>query len=110
MKTFLTMIALALATPAIAQTAPANPHSGHAQQTAPAAPCTPEHAAMGHCTLEAAPAAHPHADHDMQGECCEKGADDKMACCEKAKAAGKKMDCCDKKGATAAPQAGHNGH
>ncbi len=39
-------IALALAQPAHAQ------HAGHAQQ-ASAATCTPEHAAMGHCTLPA---------------------------------------------------------
>ncbi len=82
MTMFLTMIALAVATPAVAQTAP------------PPA-CTPEHAAMGHCTLQkAAPAADPHAGH--------RGND---ACCEKAKAAGRKMDCCDKN-----PKAGHNGH
>lgn len=111
MKKFLTMIALVLATPAMAQTAPANPHADHAQQTAPAAACSPQHAAMGHCTLkaDAAPAANPHAGHDMKGDCCEKGADGKMACCEKAKAAGEKLDCCEKKAGAADPHAGHNG-
>jgi uncharacterized low-complexity protein len=85
---FLTTIALAIATPAVAQTAPANP-AGQ-PQTAPVAGCTPEHAAMGHCTLnkDAAPAASPHAGHDGKGDCCEKGADGKMACCDKKAQAG----------------------
>lgn len=44
---------LALAAPAAAQSAD---HSMHASQPAPEAPaCTPEHAAMGHCTLDSAP-------------------------------------------------------
>ncbi|ATY33467.1 hypothetical protein [Sphingomonas psychrotolerans] len=92
MKMFLTTIALAIATPAVAQTAPANP-TGQ-PQTAPATACTPEHAAMGHCTLNklAVPAAAPHAGHDREGDCCQKGADGKMVCCDKR------------------AQAGHNGH
>ncbi|TFI58451.1 hypothetical protein E2493_09980 [Sphingomonas parva] len=119
MKLFLTAIALAFAAPAMAQTATADPHAGHnmaAQQTAPAAdPCTPEHAAMGHCTPKAAaaPAGDHHAGHDMKGSMpsCDKGPDGKMACCEKMKAEGKKMDCCAKMGGkTADAQSGHSGH
>ena len=119
MKLLLPAIALAFATPAMAQTATADPHAGHnmaAQQAAPAAdPCTPEHDALGHCTPKkaAVPAADPHEGHDMKGSmpCCDKGADGKMACCEKMKAEGKKMDCCEKTGEqTAKAQSGHSSH
>lgn len=51
---------------------PTDPHAGHDTSAAPqpdpsaAGPdCPPEHAAMGHCTPAAAPAANPHARHDM---------------------------------------------
>jgi len=55
-RLLLTLLATAAATPALAQ------HSGHAQpaQAPPALPastCTPEHAAMGHCTMPQTPAA-----------------------------------------------------
>lgn len=94
MKLLVSVIALAIASPALAQTAPANPHAGHGQAAAPAkaeAACTPEHAKLGHCKL--APAAEKAA---KDGGCCDKDAKGKMACCEKAKAAGKKIPCCDK--------------
>jgi len=99
MKYLVSAIALVIASPALAQTAPANPHAAH--QTAPAkaaaAPCTPEHAKMGHCKMEKA---------GMDGGCCDKDANGKMACCEKAKAAGKKMPCCDKDKKADAAKAG----
>lgn len=107
MKMFLTAIALTIAAPAMAQTATVDPHAGHRMaQSAPAAgACTPEHAAMGHCTPKtaAAPAADSHAGHDAKGSmpCCEKDANGKMACCEKMMAQGKKMACCEQ-GATKA--------
>ena len=111
MKLFLTAIALAFASPAMAQNAPADAHAGHNMaQSAPADSCTPEHAAMGHCTPKkaAASAADPQAGHDMKGGCCDKGADGKMACCEKMKAEGKKRDCCAEMGGkTADAHAGH---
>jgi copper resistance protein B len=54
---------------------PADPHAGHGSQqskaapppatTAPAPVCTPEHAAMGHCTMAPQPA-DPHAGHGAQ--------------------------------------------
>jgi hypothetical protein len=116
MKLFLTAIALAVASPAVAQTAPADPHSGHAQaaQTTPAADraCTPEHAAMGHCTRKkaaAAPAADPHAGYANM-PCCDNAADGKKACCEKMKAEGKKMECCAETGAKSKAHAGHSAH
>lgn len=108
MKMLFSAVALAIAFPAVAQAAPATPHAGHAQQSAPAETCTPEHAAMGHCTAK--PAADPSTGHDEKG-CCDKDAAGKMTCCEKAKAAGKKMECCAKKsGAAAGGSAGHSGH
>jgi hypothetical protein len=119
MKLLLSVIALAIATPALAQNAPAAAHAGHAQHAEQAAPaagtaCSPEHAAMGHCTPKqstpAAPAGQP-AEHQHGDGCCEKDANGKMACCEKARAAGRKMDCCKEPGgAAAATPSDHAGH
>jgi hypothetical protein len=99
-----------IASPALAQTAPAGGHAGHVGHAAPAG-SNPSGAQAGH----AAPASDPHAGHDMSGgmmDCCKKGADGTMACCAKMKAEGKKMPCCDKPAATASskadPHAGHN--
>jgi len=53
-RILLSLLAASAATPALAR------HGGHAQPAQPPAPasaCTPEHAAMGHCTLPPAPAA-----------------------------------------------------
>ena len=81
MKMILAAVALAIASPAVAQTPAApNPHTNHA----------------GHQQGST-----DHAAHEMQGECC----------CEKMKAEGKKMECCDKPAGAAAqadPHAGHN--
>src|SRR3546814_17702687 len=79
-RTFLlaAVSALTLASPAWAQQtdhsgAAPDPHTGHATETrantpAPADSCTPEHAAMGHCTqppmTTAQPAGEPHAGHE----------------------------------------------
>lgn len=100
MKLLLSVIALAFASPALAQNAPADQPSGHAHevpQSPPAAPaCSAEHAAMGHCKPGPQGPAAPDAN-------C------KMACCEKMRAAGK--DCCDEDGKPSAdPQSGHTGH
>lgn len=89
MKLLLTAVALAIASPALAQAAPAQPgHSAHA----------------GHDMAG-------HEGHDMKG-CCETDAEGKMACCEKMKAAGKTMACCGEekaKATTPAPDA-HGDH
>ena len=83
MKTIIGALALALAVPAAAQTAPAaNPHAGHAQ------PAT------------------DHSQHQPGKHDCEQ-------CCEKMKQQGGKMECMDKKGEAkpAAPASdGHDGH
>ena len=74
MKTLLSIALLAFAAPAAAQSAPEAAHAHHAEmdhsahaQLEKAAPsgCTEEHAAMGHCTLDA-----PEAKAACEGECC----------------------------------------
>ncbi len=101
MKLILSAIAFAIATPAVAQSAPADPHAGHtavasqAAQTGQAAPGAAE-GGMGHSQHEG---------------CCDKHADGKaMPCCEKPMGNSKKMACCDKGavGQSSAPHAGHN--
>lgn len=110
MKMLLSAVALMIASPALAQTAPAGGHSAHAAHAAQASP-----AAAGAHAGHAAPATDPHAGHDMSSksmDCCKKGADGTMACCAKMKAEGKKMACCDKPAASATsaadPHAGHD--
>lgn len=77
--------ALAFATPAAAQPA---------AQPAPASTCTPEHAAMGHCTMptqpQQAPAQAQHGDHGGQSMSHGQMAD----CCRDANGNGR-MDCCE---------------
>ncbi|HEY0324421.1 MAG TPA: copper resistance protein B [Allosphingosinicella sp.] len=68
-RLLIALLATTAASPALAQ------HGGHAQPpAAPAAPtCTPEHAAMGHCTMPPAPAPAPAptctAEHAAMGHC-----------------------------------------
>ena len=84
MNTFIGAIALIIATPVAAQTAPAtNPHAGHTQ-----------HQGMDHSK-------HQQGKHDCK-ECCEKmkGKDGKMECIDKK---------ADAKAAAPAPS-GHEGH
>lgn len=61
MKILFSAFALMVASPALAQTAPTGRHPGNSGPAKPAAAastaCTPEHAAMGHCTLPKAAAA-----------------------------------------------------
>jgi hypothetical protein len=83
MKMIFGALALAIAVPAAAQTAPAtDPHAGHAQQKA--------------------------MDHSMH----QPGKHDCAECCDKMKQSGGKMDCMDNKGEAkpAAPQSEHEGH
>ena len=62
MRTLIALFAAsALASPALAQ------HSGHGDAATPEAACTPEHAAMGHCTMPG-DGADPHAGHEMPAE------------------------------------------
>ena len=112
MKMLLTAVAMMIASPALAQNAPVAAHAGHAAHSA-------QSGHVGPAGQSNAPAANPHAGHDMSGgmmDCCKKGADGTMACCAKMKAAGKAMPCCDKMKAegkeapaTAAPDP-HAGH
>ena len=114
MKMLLTAVAMMIASPALAQTAPAGGHTGHSAQVGHTTPAAQGAPAGGAGTV----AADPHAGHDMSGgmtggmmDCCKKDADGAMACCAKMKAEGKKMACCDKPAASAAsgadPHAGH---
>lgn len=106
MKMLLTAVTMVIASPALAQTAPAGghtDHSAHAGHSTPAAQGAPAGGA-------GSVAADPHAGQDMSGgmkggmmDCCKKDADGAMACCAKMKAEGKKMACCDKPAASAAP-------
>lgn len=105
MKMLLTAIAMMIASPALAQTAPTSGDAaGHA-------------APVAHTGYAGAAGSDLHAGHDMSGgvmggmDCCKKGGDGTMACCSKMKAEGKKMACCDKPSASAAPGANsHAGH
>lgn len=95
MKMMLAAIAMTIASPAFAQTAPADAHAQHTGQQG-----TADHSQHS-----------GHEGHDMAGGCCEKNADGKMACCEKMKAEGKTMACCEKAAAetpAADPHAGHD--
>jgi hypothetical protein len=100
MKTILiaAVAALSFVTPAAAQ--PAQPPQP------PAATCTPEHAAMGHCTLPAQPSqpqshqGHGHAQdgegqtHGQMSECCrDANGNGRMDCCENMAAAGQRPCC-----------------
>ena len=100
MKFLLTTVALAIASPAVAQFAPADLHAGHtaAASQAPQA---------GHATNGAVGA---EMDHSQHKGCCDKQSAGKaMPCCEKVGASGKKMACCDKT-ASAKPSDPHAGH
>lgn len=104
MKTILIVAAAAFtfAAPASGQPASAQPASG----PAPAATCTPEHAAMGHCTLPAQPSQpQSHQGHRMPSQGHSEGQGGQAMnhsqmsdCCRDANGNGK-MDCCEKMGA-----------
>ena len=83
MKMLLTVIALTIAAPVVAQTAaPADPHAAHKMDG--------------------------HAEH--KGDCCDKDPKAMKACCDEAKAAGKKMACCEKDAAKGGATDAHAGH
>ena len=112
MKMLIAAIALAIASPAFAQSAPMADHAEHSAQEA-----TPGQADAGH---HPETASDPHAGHDMSAgkmDCCENAREDGMACCAKMKAEGKAMPCCDEAkaegeetsaAAAADAHAGHN--
>lgn len=113
MKMLLAAVAMMIASPAFAQNMPAGNQADHAAHAAPSGQA-------GHSGHTAAPAADPHAGHNMPGgvmDCCKTGADGAMACCAKMKTEGKAMACCDKvkadgkvapAGARTDPHAGRN--
>lgn len=92
MKIFLAAIALTIASPALAQTAaPANPHAGHQDRSAP---------------TTAQPLSNPDSGHDMG----KMSAEAMMAHCEEMKARGKTMEGCDMQAGTKPGSDPHAGH
>ena len=102
MKTIISALALVLAAPVAAQSAPAtsSPHAGHGQHHGTD---HSQHQGMGHSQ-------HQGKDHcKHQGDCCKD--QDRKACCEKAARGGKMMPCCEGKAKAADASAeGHEGH
>lgn len=96
MKIIIAAFALAIASPAVAQTAPAGPAADpHAQHQ----PGQHQGAPQGH-----------HQGHDMQGGCCaDRNGNGRMDCCENM-AAGSSCSCCGARTPQAAPQSQPQGH
>ena len=96
MKMLFAAVALTIASPALAQAAPAGNHANHAATTGKVAPAANSGAA-----------ANPHAGHNMAGgmagmmDCCKKKADGTMAGCAMMNGSGHAA------GAAADPHAGH---
>jgi len=90
MKMILTAIAFAIATPAVAQTAAADPHANHAAH-ATQTPVQPAPAGQQGSGQERAD---PHAGHAM-ADCCCKDGDGQMACCKDKQAQASGDSCCD---------------
>lgn len=101
MKMLLTAVAMMIASPAPAQTAPATELASHAAH--------PTQATAGIHAGHGAPSKNPHAGHAMM-DCSKKGAAGVMACCAKMKATGKKMACRDKPATSGAGSDPHVGH
>lgn len=99
MKIFLIAIAMTIAFPAAAQTAPAaDPHAGHKMPVDHS-----QHSGHGN-------AAHGQAGHEGHMKCCEKNDGKKAGCCDKVKADGARMDCCEKHAGKAGASDPHAGH
>lgn len=86
MKYFLSAIALVIATPAAAQTAPAQDHQGHAQHQ--------QHGQhQGHAQHQQPQGGQP--GHAPQGDCCaDRNGNGRMDCCERMAEAGDRRGCC----------------
>ena len=103
MKIFVTAMALVLAYPAAAQTAPAQPeHQGHPQMQG--------HAEHGqHQAGQGAHQGGQHQGHAMRDGCCEdRNGDGRMDCCEHMAQATEQHDCCAEHAEQ--PSAQHQGH
>lgn len=96
MRMLFAAVALTIASPVLAQTAPAGNHASHAVASGKAAPAA-----------KSGLAADPHAGHNMAGgmagmmDCCKKKADGTMAGCAMMNGSGRAA------GAAADPHAGH---
>jgi hypothetical protein len=103
MKILMAAIALVIASPAVAQPAPAaQPDHGRHRQGHP----------QGHAQHGQQPAQHQ--GHAGQGDCCaDRNGNGRMDCCEGMAEAGDRRGCCAEQGAAQAPAAhpqGHDGH
>ena len=102
MKILASVIALAMASPLAAQTAP-TVHTSHDQSVHA---LHPGQHGPGHADQKKAGNAHAQhhdAKHEMGGSCCKEAPGKMMECCEKMKAEGKKP-CCEEKQAKAEAQ------
>lgn len=98
MKYFLSAIALVIATPAAAQTAPAQDHQGHAQHQ--------QHGQhQGHAQHQQHQQQGGQPGHAPQGDCCaDRNGNGRMDCCERTAEAGDRRGCCAQPAPAAQPQ------
>jgi len=107
MKMIVTAIALAIAAPAVAQTAPADPHANHAGHAAHGSAATATGPEQGPAQETARDSADPHAGHVM-ADCCSKDGAGQMACCKDKQAQASGSECCEGEPAEhAQAQTGH---
>ena len=103
MKILVTAMALVLASPAVAQTAPAaQPHQDHQQMQMPMNHADQaQHQGMQHGTAQQG--------HAQNDGCCEdRNGDGRMDCCEHMAQATEQRDCCAEHGSQ--PAAQHDSH
>ncbi|HYN45098.1 MAG TPA: hypothetical protein VES64_00235 [Allosphingosinicella sp.] len=102
MKYFMTAVALVIAAPAAAQTAPAQQHQGHDQH---------QQHGQGQHQGQAQHGQHQHGQHQQgqhqeQGDCCaDRNGNGRMDCCEGMAQSGDRRGCCPEPAPTPAPAA-----
>lgn len=102
MKILVTAIALVIAAPAAAQTAPAAQHQGHAQHQ-------PQPGHDQHQPQPGQPGQMPA--HEERGDCCaDRNNNGRMDCCEGMAQAGDRRSCCAEQAPTPAPTAQPQAH
>ena len=104
MKFLMTAIALVIASPAVAQTAPAQQHQGHDQHQ--------QHQGQqqgqppGQPQGQAQHGQHQQGQHQERGGCCaDRNGNGRMDCCEGMAQAGDRRGCCPEQAPTPAPAA-----
>ncbi len=95
MRILMTAIALVIASPAVAQTAPAQQHQGHDQ-----------HQQHGQQQGQAQHGQHQQGQHQERSGCCaDRNGNGRMDCCEGMAQAGDRRGCCPEQAPTPAPAA-----